>query len=621
MNNVSEEMRHLNELARRDPGKRFAKLWENLTTTTWLSQAWEQIRRNKGSNTAGVDGMTAADVDLVVVEKLVSKLKAGAYRPTPVRRVHIPKTNGKTRPLGIPTIEDRIVQQGLRMLLEPIFEADFLSCSHGFRQGRSTHSALRDVVRVYAGVSWIIEGDIQGCFDNIPHGKLLEQIGRRVADEKVLHLIGRFLKAGYLEDWKYHRTYSGTPQGGILSPLLANIFLHQLDEFMTGDMNANRTQTKKEEGARVNPESRRIKGKLERLRRKLRQGEEDGREIVRQLRELERQRKVIPYYARDRRHPGKVWYVRYADDFVILVAGNKQETEAIKERVRAKLFDVGLSLSEEKTKLTHWNDSVHFLGYRLHGKQRAKGVGIRAILGIPEERRRQIEEGMRKISGYHHIPEVDVMLQLSAMYRGWCNYYKYANSPQPIFNRLAHKTWWMYAHYNARKHKASIRAMLQSEEKAGRYGAVRKGERTRVTFSRTVGKKRLILDIFPPKTDQIKLVSTRQSWDADLKPFRPLNWQAGRSLATRLEAEERSGGVCERCRERPMAHVHHTAPMRAKNFLQRVQSDSAQRYTAVALCKECHLDAHEGSFAPKRARSGRNAGCGESRLSGVVSAP
>ncbi len=145
MNNVAEEMRHLNKLAKSDPGKRFTQLWSNLTDTKWLAQAWEQIRRNKGSHTPGVNNTVAVDIDLALIEKLAEKLKTGNYRPNPVRRVLIPKANGKMRPLGISNLEDRIVQQALKMLLEPIFEVDFLNCVHGFRQGRSTHSALRDV--------------------------------------------------------------------------------------------------------------------------------------------------------------------------------------------------------------------------------------------------------------------------------------------------------------------------------------------------------------------------------------------------------------------------------------------------------------------------------------------
>ncbi len=246
MINVTAEIKHLHKLANEDSSKRFTKLWNNLTSVEWLAQAWEQIRRNKGSQTSGVDKMTDEQIDLEFIHKLAKKLKQGTYRPKPVRRVLIPKANGKTRPLGIPTLEDRIVQQAVRMLLEPIFEADFLRCSHGFRQGMSCMTALRDVARHYSNTSWIIEGDIKGCFDNIPHGKLLKQISRRVADEKILMICKKFLEAGYMENWSYHRTYSGTPQGGIISPLFANIFLHQLDEFMEKEMSANILQTKKE---------------------------------------------------------------------------------------------------------------------------------------------------------------------------------------------------------------------------------------------------------------------------------------------------------------------------------------------------------------------------------------
>src|SRR5262245_54721922 len=219
MDNVAKEMEHLHKLAVANQGKRFQKLWDYVVTETWLSQAWEEIRRNKGSRTPGIDKMTAEDIDLPRIHRLCERLRKGEYRPTAVRRTYIPKSNGKLRPLGIPSLEDRIVQQGLRMVLEPIFEADFLPSSHGFRQGHSPHTALRDVARMYPRVSWVIEGDIVGCFDNIPHNGLLKAVARRIADGKVLGLVSAFLKAGYMENWQYHQTYSGTPQGGILTPL------------------------------------------------------------------------------------------------------------------------------------------------------------------------------------------------------------------------------------------------------------------------------------------------------------------------------------------------------------------------------------------------------------------
>ncbi len=165
MINVAKEMEHLNTLAVNNQAKRFTDLWNSITSEEWLAQAWEEIRRNTGSRTPGIDKEMAEDIDLTRIRQLSKKLHEGLYRPKSVRRVYIPKSNGKLRPLGIPTIEDRIVQQTVRMVLEPIFEADFLPCSHGFRQGHSPHTALRDVSRIYPRVSWVVEGDILSCFD------------------------------------------------------------------------------------------------------------------------------------------------------------------------------------------------------------------------------------------------------------------------------------------------------------------------------------------------------------------------------------------------------------------------------------------------------------------------
>lgn len=601
MNNVSEEMKHLHKLAQRDPSKRFIHLWELATDPAWLMQAWEEIRSNKGSMTAGTDNTVATDIDLERIQRLSERLKTGQYRPQPVRRVYIAKSNGKMRPLGIPTLEDRIVQQAVRMVLEPIFEADFYACSHGFRRNRSTHTALRDVVRIFRRVTWTIEGDIVGCFDNIPHGRLMKAIQRRVADGKVLQLIRAFLAAGYLENWQYHKTYSGTPQGGVLSPLLCNIFLHQLDEYMIKELQANETQTERERRARRSPEYHRVDNKIQRLRRKLKQTTGFARRaLIIELDEQKRQLRNTPYYAKERRHRSKIGYVRYADDFVILVQGKKDEAQARKDEIRKKLHEMGLGLSEEKTKLTHWRYPVRFLGYQLHGRATRKGTSISPILSIPHEKLKGIKEDLAVVSAYYTTPEIDVLVQMSAMFRGWCNYYRYAAAPQAMFSNLSSYTWWCYAHYVARKHRLSIAQMLKRERSAGRLGEVKKGGRSRITFQTSVNSKVLTLDLFPPRTGQIHTLATTGGWTVDLKPVNPLNWQSGRSLATRATALERAKGICERCGENPVNHVHHTVPQRGKSFKARVISDSAQRYTAVALCKECHLEAHGGSYAPRK---------------------
>jgi group II intron reverse transcriptase/maturase len=501
--------------------------------------------------------------------------------------------------------------------MEPIFEANFYTCSHGFRRNRSPHTALRDVARMYPRTTWTIEADIVGCFDNIPHGRLMKAVEKRIADEKVLSIIRRFLAAGYMEQWRYHKTYSGTPQGGVLSPLLCNIFLHQLDEYLMRDLGANETQSKRVSNARRNPEYKRVANKIARLRGQLKQTIGAAREgIIGQLKQLERQQRDTPYYAKERRHPSKLGYVRYADDFVVMVQGKKPEAQAIRDQIGKKLQEMGLMLSEEKTKLTHWRYRVNFLGYQLHGKLGRKGTCIFPILSIPREKLQRIKGALREIGGYHHIPETDIITQMSAMFRGWCNYYRYATAPQAMFSELSSYTWWRYVHYVAQKHKSSIAKTIWRERKARRLLTVKQKGRKRLTFQAFVGEKTLILDIFPPRTAKIKGLSNKSNWTVDLKPVTVTNWQSGRSLATRLVALERARGICERCGEQPVAQVHHTVPIRSRSFLARVASDSAQRYTARALCRECHLEEHGGSFNPRKQRSSGRAGCAERCLSG-----
>jgi len=597
MNNVAREMKHLHTLAQRAPGKRFTRLWRSLTSEVWLIQAWEHIRRNTGNRTPGPRGTRVDDVDLGYLRQLSRELRGGQYRPTPVRRTYIPKGNGKLRPLGIPDLKDKIVQQALRMLLEPIFEADFRPCSHGFRQGRSPHTALREVAERLSKTSWTIEGDIQGCFDNFSHGKLMAAISRRIADAKVLGLLKAFLTAGYLEAWVYHKTYSGTPQGAIVSPLLCNVFLHQLDEYMENELKANVSQTGKDVAQRRNPVYQKITKDLMRYRGHLRGNPSRAarRALLQTIRALEKQQKQTPVYVH--RHRTTLGYARYADDFVILINGPKQAAVETRDTVKAFLATLGLALSEDKTKLTHWSKPVAFLGYHIRGEMKAKGVQLRAILEIPQEKVRHIRREIQKVATYHHIPEVDAIQTISAQFRGWCQYYRYAHNASRVGNRLASQVWWYTAYYLARKHRMRLKPMLTWAQKVGRYKVVTKGEQRRRTFTICVGQKEYVLDVFPPKPLKIQAIRTQQDWHVDLKPVNPAAWQQGRSTQTRVTALARSGGRCERCHTHLATTVHHRNRMKRKHTLRaRVASDAAQRATAMALCPACHLAMHHGQW-------------------------
>ena len=259
---------------------------------------------------------------------------------------------------------------------------------------------------------------------------------------------------------------------------------------------------------------------------------------------------------------------------------------------------MGLTLSAEKTSITHWEKPITFLGYHIRGIQRINGIQIQAILSIPKEKERTIRRELVRVAGYHHIPEIDAMLAMNAKFRGWCHYYKYANNPQEAFNRVAWKMWRFYAHFLARKHRSSMKALLRRAKKNGSSRPITKGTSKRGTFTIELDKgKRIYLDVFPPKSEEIRQVGNKETWTVDLKPVNPDRWLQGRSAATRLSALARTGGTCQRCGASPAMQVHHKNKMITKRtVLAKVASDRDQRNQARALCKECHLEVHHGTW-------------------------
>ena len=222
MNNVATEQTHLAKLAATHPHKRFCKLYRLISNRRWLEAARDAIRTNKGFNTPGVDGLKGSDLDPERLARLADKLQKGTYEPKPVRRTFVPKRNGKLRPLGLPSAEDKVVQSAIKLALEPIYEQMFRDCSHGFRPRRSGHTALR-AYALRRTPTWTIEGDIESCFDSLSHGRIVRLLRQKIADERLIELVRKFLKAGYLQDWQWHATWSGSPQGHVLSPVIANV--------------------------------------------------------------------------------------------------------------------------------------------------------------------------------------------------------------------------------------------------------------------------------------------------------------------------------------------------------------------------------------------------------------
>ena len=271
MRDVLLELDHLKKLAAQDPTKRFDRLYRLVGQRQLLALARERIAGNTGAHTPGVDGRTIEDATNEVIQHLSDDLRQGQYHPRPVRRVYIPKRNGKLRPLGIPTSQDRIVQASAALILEALYEPIFRDCSHGFRPGRSTITALRQVTTAYrTGATWIIEGDITDCFGSLSHGVILNCLRKRIQDERFIDLIRQMLQAGVMETGRFTPTFSGTPQGGIVSPLLANIVLHEFDRWLETQQGVNPPPlTAHDMNARSNPEYMRLHHRIMSIKRYL----------------------------------------------------------------------------------------------------------------------------------------------------------------------------------------------------------------------------------------------------------------------------------------------------------------------------------------------------------------
>lgn len=343
---------------------KYERLYRYLFSEEMFAVAYQRIYAKQGNMTPGTDGKTIDEMSLERIERLIVSLKDESYQPHPARRVYIPKKNGKKRLLGIPSFEDKLVQEVVRLLLEAIYEGHFEGTSHGFRPHRSCHTALGMIQKSFAGAKWFIEGDIKGFFDNIDHNVLISILRERISDERFLRLIRKFLNAGYVEDWKYNKTYSGTPQGGIVSPILANIYLDKFDKYIK----EYAAKFRKGDRRSINPDYWRLNNKKNRLKQKLQKtsDEQMRKSYLYEIAQLSKQMLSIPHKDAMDADFRRLQYVRYADDFLISVIGSKSECETIKADITQFMREqLKLELSDEKTLITHAQDKAKFLGYEI----------------------------------------------------------------------------------------------------------------------------------------------------------------------------------------------------------------------------------------------------------------
>ena len=343
---------------------KYERLYRYLFSEEMFAVAYQRIYAKQGNMTPGTDGKTIDEMSLERIERLIVSLKDESYQPHPARRVYIPKKNGKKRPLGIPSFEDKLVQEVVRLLLEAIYEGHFEGTSHGFRPHRSCHTALGMIQKSFAGAKWFIEGDIKGFFDNIDHNVLISILRERISDERFLRLIRKFLNTGYVEDWKYNKTYSGTPQGGIISPMLANIYLDKFDKYIK----EYAAKFRKGDRRSINPEYWRLNNKKNWLKKKLQKtsDEQIRKSYLYEIAQLSKQMLSTPHKDAMDADFRRMQYVRYADDFLISVIGSKSECETIKADITQFMREqLKLELSDEKTLITHAQDKAKFLGYEI----------------------------------------------------------------------------------------------------------------------------------------------------------------------------------------------------------------------------------------------------------------
>lgn len=581
---------------------KYERLYRLLYNEEMYFIAYQNIYSNNGSMTKGTDNENIDGMSIERIQNIIASLKDESYQPKPARRTYIPKKNGKMRPLGIPSFGDRLLQEVIRMILEAIYEGYFENSSHGFRPKRSCHTALNDIQKTFTGVKWFIEGDIKGFFDNINHNILIDIMRERIVDERFLRLIRKFLNAGYIENWTFQNTYSGTPQGGIISPILANIYLDKFDKYVKEYITSFNRGTRRKRTY----EYRRNETELAKARSALKdaKNEDERSTIIAQIRELEKARFSIPHSDPMDDNYARLLYIRYADDWLCGVIGSKADCRKIKEDFKNFLQEkLQLQLSEEKTLITNAQKKARFLSFdikvRHSNLSKRDKVGRlvrnytgRIVLEVPNDiiKKRLLDDNVMKLT-YHNGKEIwkpkarynlkdcddlEILEFYNSKIQGFYNYYCIANNSSIIHHYKYIMEYSMYKTYGT-KYRTSIVNII-------RRFKVGKNFTVRYTNAKGIEKNRTFYNKGFKRQEKLSAVNI------DLIPDY-MKYYSRTSLIDRLKA-----GTCELCGKEntriEIHHVHKLKDLKGKSFWEELMI--ARRRKTLALCIDCHRKLHNG---------------------------
>jgi RNA-directed DNA polymerase len=569
-------------------------------------EAYARIYSNKGAMTKGSNDNTLDGMSFQRIDSIIKSLKEETYQPTPVRRIYIPKRSGKLRPLGIPSGDDKLVQEVVRIILERIYEPVFLDTSHGFRTGRSCHTALKQIQKTWTGIKWFIEFDIKGFFDNMKHDIMIQLLEKKIDDERFINLIKAFLKAGYFEDWKYHKTHSGTPQGGIVSPILSNIYLHELDEFIQ-ELTNQFTVGKKRP---ANPEYRKLCNLKTKIRKEIKRiGQQP--ELVERLEEANQRQKEIPSGDTHSNSFKRLKYCRYADDFIIGIIGSKDEAQEIKSNV-VDFLDKGLALqvAEDKTRIASGTEGIKFLSYEI-STQRNDSITKTQVKGTYSTRR-VINESIKlsvppeKVIAFNDTygygdwqsnepkhraellrgSDVEIIETYNAELRGLANYYNLAGNMKKQLGKIQYLSQYSLFKTLSGKHKCSITQTITRLSRGNE-------------FAHRYQKEERVSEI---KIFQLKHMDKSPKYMEDEIPKTLFLTASGSELIRRMNAKE-----CEHCRQTDLPtevhHVHKLKDLKSKPHLENWEKIMiARNRKTLILCTECHNLLGAGKLSDNRYR-------------------